>query len=301
MFGIDLIRRVPTKLITLIFYYILPVLLLIRFLVGTIRGTLLLSISIYWVMWNFCDPRPYTPASLILWIDDLPSESKTSVITTTITVLGFLIAFHTGTLNWKAQALAELKRHVASEIESFFTEASKLTFEAQMYSESLVTAVNLLQSQGPSKDSIFAVTQALKKSADFIETRDRLSALSVEIHRISGRHYSVLSTVWGATKALEDCASAFGEITEKMWLRIPSIIEGHPDPLSEFLLQINIKDCMEFSEICEINSDFMNANSGGIRGLLLAPIVGINFSSRMSLAGKEKMFTEAMQKIRKRK
>jgi len=300
MFGLDIIRRVPPRITTLVFYYALPVFLLIRFLVSTIWGVLLLSIFLYWSMWHLGASKPYTAAELVLWIDGLSSESKTSVVTTMLTVLGFLVAFHTGTLNWKAQAFAQLKEHVASEVESFFTEASRLTIDAQIYVDSLVEAVNCLQSQGPTNDAVFAVRRALDLAPKFCATRDQLSAMSIEVHRIAGRHYSVLSSVWGAIHTLEECAAAFGEITHKMWVHAPFVMESHPDPLAAFLAQVNVADCIAFSEACDRNRGFMDGNIGGIRGMLLAPIVGFNLASRMSLSGKKDLFVEAMQKVRRR-
>jgi hypothetical protein len=300
MFALTFLRRAPPKIITAAFYYGLPVILLLRFLVSTIWGVLLLSATAYWFAWFIGDPKPFTLPELALLVDELPSESKTSVVTTTLTVLGFLIAFHTGTLNWKAQALAQIKQHVASEIESFYTEASRLTIDAKIYVDSLVKAASRLQSQGASNEAVFDVHQALQKAAQFRATRDRLSAMSVEVHRITGRHYSVLSTVWGAIDTLEECASAFSQITQKMWVHVPIVLDGHPNPLSEFLAQVNIAECDAFSECCDRNLSFINGNSGGVRGLLLAPVAGFNLASLMSLSGKKALLTEAMQKARKR-
>lgn len=299
MFALAFIRRTHPRVIAALFFYGLPFLIFLRFLVSTVWGVLLLSIFTYWLAWYFGEPKPFGLQELVLWIDDLSSESKTSVVTTTLTILGFLIAFHTGTLNWKAQAIADIKTHVASEIESFYTEASGLTISAQIYVDSLVKAVNSLQSEGPSNNAISNVRQTLENAGQFKVSRTRLSEMSVEVHRITGRHNSVLSTVWGAIQTLEECASAFSEITEKMWINVPIVLDGHPDPLAAFLAQVNVAECIHFSECCDRNSGFINANSGGVRGILLAPVIGFNLASLMSFSGKKALLVEAMQKTRR--
>ncbi|WP_281982864.1 hypothetical protein [Azonexus hydrophilus] len=298
MFGLSLLRRMPAALTASLFYYGLPVLLVLRFLTGTVWEVFLLSALLYWMSWLVGDSKPLTPGQLLVWIDGLPTESKTAVITSLLTILGFLVAFHTATLNWKAEALAHLKAHVAGEIESFFTEASRLTTDAQIYVRSLIDAVNSVQVDGPTFDAMFKIQRTLEQLPKFLATRDRLSAMSVEVHGIAGRHYLLLSTVWGATKVLEDSAAAFSEITNKMWVRLPNIQNGHPDPVAEYLRQINVSECAAFVTCCEKNYDFINGATGGLRGSLLAPLVGFNFSSVLSLSGKRSTFVDALVKVR---
>jgi hypothetical protein len=298
MFGLILLRRMPPALTACLFYYGLPVFLVLRFLIGTVWGVFLLSALLYWMLWLVGDSKPLTPGQLLLWIDGLPTESKTAVITSLLTVLGFLVAFHTATLNWKAEALAQLKAHVAGEIELFFTEASRLTIDAKIYVHSLIEAVNSVQAEGPTFDAMFKIQRTLEQLPKFLATRDRLSAMSVEVHSIAGRHYSLLSTVWGATKVLEDSAAAFSEITKKMWVPLPNILDGHPDPVAEYLRQINVSECSAFVACCEQNYGFINGATGGLRGSLLAPLVGVNFSSVLSLSGKRSTFVEALARVR---
>lgn len=297
MFGLSLLRRMPPTVTAWLFYNGLPVVLVVRFLLGTIFGVLFLSLLLYWVMWTTGEPKPFTFAQLVLWVDGLPTESKTAVVTSVLTVLGFLIAFHTATVNWKAEALAHLKAHVAGEIELFFSEASRRITDAEIYVRSLVEAVNLAQGAGAPAEAVFKVQRALEMTPSFLANRDRLSAMSIEVHRIAGRHYSVLSTVWGATKALEDCATAFAEITQQMWVRLPTVQPNLPDPIGQFVTQINVTECSAFIACCKRNFGFINGTTGGVRGLLLAPLVGVNFATRFSLSGKRSVFVEALEKV----
>ena len=164
MLGLALLKRLPPALSAWLFYYGLPVLLTLRFLLGTITGAFILSLLLYWAMWSVGVPRPLTFAQLLLWVDELPKESKTAVVTSFLTVVGFLVAFHTATVNWKAAALAKMKADVAGEIELFFNEAARLTIDAQIYVRSLVEAVNLIEAQGATTEAAFNVQRTLEKN-----------------------------------------------------------------------------------------------------------------------------------------
>jgi hypothetical protein len=269
-------------------------------MLGSILGILILSVLLYFGASTFGETKPYTLPQLILWIDSLPTDSKTSVVTTVLTVIGFLIAFQTATANWKAEALANLKSHVAEEIEEFYSEASRLTSDAEIYVRSLIDAVNNIQHQGVNAQTAFAVQWAIDGLPKYLATRERLSSMAVEVHRISGRHFSVLCTVAGATKVLEDCASAFSEITQEMWVRLPSVPKNHPDPIGLFLSQVNVTECANFVSCCDRNFGYINGLTGSVRGALLSPIVGFRLSTLTSLSGKKKIFEEAMSKVRER-
>lgn len=164
MFGLSLLRRLPPVLSAWLIYYGLPVVLVLRFLLGTVIGVFALLLLMYWIMWISGDPKPLTFAQLLLWVDGLQTESKTAVVTSVLTIFGFLVAFHTAKVNWKAGALTHLKAHVADEIELFFNEAARLTIDAKIYVRSLVEAVNRIQDQGATSDTIFNVKYVLGKT-----------------------------------------------------------------------------------------------------------------------------------------
>lgn len=247
-------------------------------------------------MWEFGETKPYTGAELALWLDRLPIEAKSAIITSLITISGFIVAFHTATASWKAQTLAQIKLTVANEIEHFYSEVSSLVTDAEIFTENLVDTFNAIE-DGINRESSFKVQHALARIPEFISMRQRLSAMSVAVHGITGRHYSLLSTVPGALNYLEDCVAALNDVTKKMWIRLPHIEENNNQYVAEFHYQLNRQECLESIECCQKNGRLMNGLSGAVRGALLHPIIGFNASSFINILGKKDIFKEGLKVI----
>jgi len=297
MFGLNLLKHLPPAISTKLVLLVVPLSLALRFFAGTIFGALIFSAILYWYAWHFGDSKPLTFPQLFLWIDQLQIEAKTAVATSLLTITGFLVAFHTATSNWKAETVANLKIHVANEIELFFNEASRLIVEARLYVESLVEAVNLFNEQGPSPEVVFKIEYTQQQAQKFFSTRDRLSAMSIEVHRIASRHYSVLSTVPSAIQDLDICATAFSKIAQKMWVRVPNVQTNQPNLAAQFVYQVNVNECTGFVACCDRNYDKINGLSGGMRGLLLTAIINASFSSFLNLLRQRSKLPEVLSKI----
>ncbi len=298
--SLTLIRRLPPKLSAWLFYRGYPVALLIRFLLGNIYGVLLLSVAIYIYRLYFSNSQPLSFAEMAVWFDDLSAETKTGLLAASLTIIGFMFAFQTATENWKNEALANIKIHVATEIEGFFAEASHLTSNAEIYANTLVNTIKKIQSSKDQSDINFAVQWAIDRLPAFMAARERLSAMSIEIHRLSGKHFSILATVPGAIDSMEDCAASFEQITKHMWFRLPSVPADHPNPVGIFFSQVNVAECSDFVRCCGENFGRINGLSGGVRGALLAPVIGMRVGTWSSLLGKKDQFVAASIKSRRK-
>lgn len=299
MFGVTLIRRMPPWLVAVIICVLYPPYLLLRYLLGTTFGVLLASIGIYIWAWFLGESKPFSIDQLLLWIDGLSTEATTAVFTSLITVFGFLIAFRSATLNWKEQALSQLKISAAAEIEQFFTEAQRLTVDAEIYIKSLLEVVDAVDAAGYNDDNVFLIRRAMEKSNAFLKVRDRLVVMSIEVHSLAGRHYALLSSVWGLKAELDDCIKAFLAISKTIWVHVPSVLAIHPDPLPVFVDRIDRKQCDEFLKCCKKNYVVIGGVSGGVRGVLLTPIIPPNSSAVFNVVNSWRELVAALAKIRK--
>lgn len=193
---------------------------------------------------------------------------------------------------------AQMKATVVAELEGFFAETSRLIVAVQIYAESLVKAVGLIEKQGKMEDALFSVRYILQQTPHFLATRDRLSTLSAEVHRKFGKNYLLLSTAWGATNDLQQATKAVTEIAEFMWIRVPYINPDDPRILDLFLSQINLKECYDLISCSKRNYNFINAAIGSIRGKLLAPIIGLNFVTVLGFLWNKSQIKEFIEALK---
>lgn len=284
MLGYLFIRNLGPKAQAAFFYAVLPLLLFFRYLFGTFSGLIFFSLSLYGFMWHFSDSRPYSPAQLILWIDSLSRDYKTAFISSMLTVFGFLIAFHSTSSNCKAEALAKLKIDVALEIESFFNEAARLSTDLQIFAKSVIEAIERFDNTGPNDDTIFWLNRLIAQTSNYIAIRERVGAMTVEVHRIAGKNFAVIAGIPGAKEKLDAATNAFMAIAETRWFRIPMIEKGQTISVENYLAQVSTESCQTYINAYHENFDLMNGNSGGIRGMLLFDVTGFNLSSLLSIA-----------------
>ena len=298
--GIEILRWLPPSVSLWLLRYGLPIVLFLRYLSGSLFGVLILVSGIYMAMSWVGHPKPWSTAELAIWVSNLPAEYKSAVISSVITIVGFLIAFRTATENWRAESLAHLRASVAGEVEVFFSEFLRCSDQARIYAESLVETIDQLQKQGASDDAIFSVQYALEHAGEFQATRNRLSALSVEVHRLIGRNTLVLSSLAGAVDFAHDAAAAVTEVSDSMWIRVPAVAPNSSEFITAFFSQVNVAECARFIECSSRNNGRISALTGGVRGGLLAGIVRPTFSMSRMMSKNGQMAVEAMAQLRRK-
>lgn len=295
---LTVLRRLPGRWFTRLLFLFAPIALLKRFLFGTVFGSLLSALALYWAMSTFGESRPFTADQLAIWFSDLPIESKTSIAASLLTVLGFVIAFHTATVYWKEQTRTTLRIAAAEEIEHFFDEVARRTVDAQIYADSVISETTKAHASGFNPESVAAIDRLIANAPAFLELRQRLTAMSVEVHRIPGKHYSLLLSLGGAVTALEDCAGAFSEIAAAMWVHVPVVAPQHPNRTAAFVYEIDLQKWRNLSACCERNYSFISGLVAAIRGSLLTPIAEFNFAALRHLLTNRTQFADALSEVR---
>ena len=297
-----ILTKLPPGLSTWLLCAVVLFRAVLYFLTATIYGLFILSAALYGLVAWKTSVRPFSASELLLWVSDIPAEYQVAVFSSLLTVVGFLVAFHAATMNWKQQMRAQLIVNAAGEIEEFFAEASRLTVKARLYAESLLKTVDKITNQGDTDHAMFSVLYALEQTPQFLDTRSRLSLLSVEVHRILGKNSSLLSTIPGVISRLEKANQAFMQVTQEMWIHFPYIRPDDHDILNQFLRQVDIEKCRAFIACCNDNYGYMNGITGWVRGQLLEPIVGFNLSSILlmfSVRRQIRQFVETLQRNHK--
>ncbi|CAG37897.1 unknown protein [Desulfotalea psychrophila LSv54] len=291
----------PPWLSTKILYAITIAGFIWKFLFSTLLGIFITFVTAYMALDYFSTIKPLTTSELLNWTIALPAEYKIAVSSSLLTITGFLIAFHTATANWKQQMKAQAKFNIASEIEEFFSESGTLLTDANIFITSIITAINEIQKKGATQDTIFKVQYIMGGLPKFIKTQDRLSALTISSHRIASKHFAFLMGEWGASKSLQLAIESFNSTTDKMWVFVPYIDPNTPNLLQEFVASVNVAECLEFNTAYENNQSYISGVIGGLRGQLLSPIVGFNFTALVTLLGNRKINKEAFSVLHKKR
>lgn len=211
------------------------------------------------------------------WIVTQSDSTKSALLGSIITVIGFLIAYATATANWKSKLLADLKVQASGEIEVFFAECSKLATDCGIYATALIEAVNEIQKGCPLERAEFLAFYNREQGQLFLQRKDRLVSLGIEVHRLHGKFSTLLVSAPGLKSGLDSAIEALGKITNKVWVHIPYHIQNDTIPVQTFLNQVNVTDCIALKTAVDENQMELNFSSGGVRGNLMATVVGFNF------------------------
>jgi hypothetical protein len=299
----NVVRRTPPWLLcwfNRIFF--LPMILL-HTLFNSAFGMLVASVVVYLWCWNSSAVKPLTLGELVLWFSELQVEAQTGIATTVITVVGFVAAFQSANAAWIRQTRITVQLAISDEIEDFFDGVANSIIDAESWAERFLEAV--VQSRDKSKDTRFTM-QELQRLLDeretFFEARRDLVRRSRDVHRILGRHSTVLMQFSGATQGLQDCADALSEVTATIWFYVPDKLPENwtaadPDRY------IDMSKWTQFVSTCGISFNRINGLSGGVRGLLRRPLmtVGLGMFRELERVLKDGTADEAFAAIKVRK
>ena len=183
------------------------------------------------------------------------------------------------------------------DIAIFFATVTSNITTTRLYVESLIEAVNKIQKGVSFDDASFSVGYLQGKAREFMAARDILSQASIEVHRLIGRNYNLLSTGWGLIASARLAAESLSKVTKKMWIHLPVVDLKNLNHIQSFLNQVNVTECNEFLLACEVNYGKISGLSGGVQGYLAAPIWGFSLPMFANLISSRKEFKEAMREF----
>ena len=295
---LNTIRKLPSKLLVVLLSVFGLIQIVFRFAIGTILGAFITSLALYFLMTAYGDTTPFTPTELLLWFSELSDSAKIGIGSALLTIFGFILAFYASASNFKKQIQTNIRIAVSDELECFHNEASGLTTDLEIYAESVIDAVEEINKSGFIEEAVNKIEYLIDTAPDFLKARSRLSDMSVEVHRFSGKYYSLLSSL-GLVEPLKECTDAFSEITNTMPF-VRTIKPGSPNSIESFVAYIDLPKWKEFITCCEKNDEFISGLVGGIRGILLAPITEYNFQSIVHMIRNHSVFSSGLSRIKKK-
>lgn len=290
-----LIKLSPTISVPLFFFFTV-IFLVGRFLLSTVTGVFLLSLCLYGAV-AASGGEVLTGGQFLLWIDGLNTEYKAALLTSLVTVAGFVVAFHSANANWRNQFNAQLKAQLASELEAFFGPLSANINEASIFSQALVDTVSKIQAGATFADASFSIRYLQDQQTRFRSARTHVTQAASEVHQLIGRNYNILSSGLGTPGQMQLAASALEEISQLVWIQLPVVDTKQIDHVQSFVNQVNVTHCLRLVEACENNSMKISGLIGGVRGYLLSTIVRFNLATFINLFADARNFRETISEF----
>lgn len=272
MYGIN-IQKMSGKTWARLFTYALPVILLLRFLVRTASGTLFVLLGLYFYLQWFGEVKPWTPSELALWIDALDGEVKASILSSLVTIFGFLIAFQVAGESWKIQASGQLKLRLVDEIESFFSELTDRAHGIERFAQRFAVATERVRTEGFNNATSVLVQRVIESSPEFVADRTKFSEMAISVHRLLGSNYSLLGTAPKAVIFMREAIDAATQISNAMWVVVPPRADADPVFVTARVDVLKLKD---FVKLCDEQTDKFVRGSAAVRGILMSSVVEPN-------------------------
>ena len=271
-----MLSKLPPYFSVPLFYGFITSMYLIRFFVGNVFGIFLLALLVYFKCEFVFGYKPYSLDQLMFWLVSQSEATKTALLSSFITIIGFMLAYATATANWKGQLLANLKLQASGELDVFFSEYSRLATDCEIYASALADAVDKIQNNCSIEDAVFLAGYNRDQGQIFIQKRQRLIAMGIDVHGFQGRYSTLLLSAPGLTSSLDSAIAAVTSINNKLWINVPFHIQGDENAVQTFVNQVSVAGCLSLSAAVKQHHGELNFSAGSVRGNLMSTVVGFN-------------------------
>lgn len=269
MFRIN--EKISLPAVFLVFVFLLSK----RFFFGNVYGILMSSIAAYLFLPKLFGFNAFSFNDLVLWFEGVPIELKSSILTSIITVSGFLVAFATASYAWRSQLLGQMKIESSEDIDAFFSDFLKAAISLRIYVKQMIEAYEQCQS-GSRERAAFLIRYLGSGGMEAQADRSALSRLSSDVHRLYGKYTVLLASHPFLDERMKDAIKAMGLISESVWFTIPIVLEGENE-VNFFIAQSDYEKWDRFLQISMVNEGIVSAVQGNVRGVLQSGVMTANF------------------------
>jgi hypothetical protein len=269
-----------------------------RYLFSTLFGLFLFAVGLYLGMYWLSPVKPFSGQQLALWFDGLPTESKGAMGAALLTVLGFLIAFRTASVNWRDELRVTISVQAADELEEVYGEASQLMLDVMYYSRGLVEQLTELQQRCTGMTPWLRET--LQKYAGHRERSERLSALGARARRLAGKYGILLNPIGGGSKAASDCAAAIERAALATILPFPPTLATTEEELERLAMRVDLVRWRSLFGTLENERAYLNTLSSMVYFALVRRLSQSSFGQTIALFRHRNVTTEAFSLIKER-
>lgn len=159
---------------------------LVRWLISSPVGLLIIAALSYWAVGAFALVEPYSGNELLLWFDSLSEASKTALAASILTVVGFLIAFQTGYSGMKKERLISKEMAVADAIQLHYSKVVDCIYTLSSLARAVVKTKKQLRKDPDGSHGSLAYLQ--RRIGKISETADELTELVLKCNALASTH-----------------------------------------------------------------------------------------------------------------
>lgn len=267
-------------------------------IVKNVYGFLFLSICVHYFSSVLFNVEAFDGPQLALWFSEQPSDTKGLLMSSMLTIVGFIIAFSVAMSGWKSQMKMSLRLDAAQDLNSVYTRVCNLITSIRIYADTVVkTKKEILQDtdQEMVKVRLFYLKDAQIK---FMQDRQELSSMSSDVHNILGRHSNVFFAAGDSFEKIIEINQTINQISAGMW-SIPEFnFEIDLNFIREiFLDRVNLTELEDFSKECEKAHHSVSGISGYVKGKIISRLAEDNLSMHLNMIKHGKWIFPVMLKI----
>lgn len=261
--------RKYSKYPTAITYLLLTLRFVRTFVFGNIYGIGAFTLLLYFLSEALFGVRPLEPGELVVWFHEQNEAMKTGLISASVSIIGFSLAFATALLSWKGQMHAQRRLAAAESMHKAWRDAMNHATQCSIYAGQALDAINSLRSHGVTDETRWKIEYVIGQNRDFLNHRDRLIRARSEIIDIQAQFSDLIASIPLFSELLSLISITIGKIADKTWIRL-SYLAGSSNPqIPEIASDKTTSELHELIRIYEKYFEFINGLSGIARSILL--------------------------------
>lgn len=245
-----------------------------RFLFCSIYGFLVMAVAFYLFSYFSFEVKPLNLEGLFVWMSELGERAKISIMTSLLTIIGFLIAFSAVTANRKAQFLSDLKMAAHEDVDNFTSEYTAAINICTSYLIGFNRVRDRIDLGAHAEEVVQLIGLCTGEVEAFTKARNSLISMSVNVHSLTAKHAVVLLSTRGLQAKLDIGINELKKLPRALELPLPYFSEG--DTIQTF---VDLFDGVDIKatelELAEISKVF-NFSVGSVKGSLLKHGVPLN-------------------------
>jgi hypothetical protein len=270
---------------------------LIQKIFNTILGLLFLSLIIQLLSPYLFNIEPYSFEQLVLWYSDLDIGFKSSVISSLITILGFLIVFQGSHAMWRKEVTTNIRIKASEEFSELFQDLQDCIYEMLSYSSDMQSAHNLIKENANRSEIETEVVYAAKGVSSFIESRSEFLYLNKKLITLRSRYSHELNSFLNGHKQTQKVSDLLTSLISYLYPKMPYINAENPSFINSFSRSTDIEEWSKIEQKLNISSSLLFGPQALVTSGLKNPILLMNFGTVLSLLRNRNILEEIINNM----